>query len=138
MLLNEELIITGKDDAGGQPRQILDAGKRILVKKGREFLVIRFEDVAYFFIENGVSYLIETKSHYKYIMAQPLRNIELSVNPRYFFRATKKYLVNINAVVKFRPAKKGKLEVQLDPDPKEAIIISQLKAGMFKKWLMEN
>jgi DNA-binding LytR/AlgR family response regulator len=71
-------------------------------------------------------------------MAKPLRNIELSVNPKCFFRATKKYLVNINAVVKFRPARKGKLEVQLDPDPKETIVISQLKAGMFKRWLMEN
>ena len=126
MLLNEELTI------------LPDASKRILVRKGREFLVIRYEDVAYFFIENGVSYLIEAKSHYKYIMAQPLRNIELAVNPKSFFRATKKYLVNINAVVKFRPVKKGKLEVQLCPDPKEAVIISQLKAGIFKRWLMEN
>jgi two-component system LytT family response regulator len=126
MLLNEELII-------GE-----NAGKRILVKKGREFMAIRLEDVAYFYIENGVSYVIEAKSQYKYIMAKPLRNIELAVNPKCFFRATKKYLVNINAVVKFRPARKGKLEVQLDPDPKETIVISQLKAGMFKRWLMEN
>ncbi len=135
MLLNEDLIIGGNDDPS---REVLDAGKRILVKKGREYLVIRFEDVAYFFIENGISYLIEAKSQYKYIMARPLRNIELAVNPKYFFRATKKYLVNINAVVKFRPAKKGKLEVMLSPDPRETIVISQLKAGAFKKWLMEN
>lgn len=126
MLLNEELTI------------LPEADKRILVKKGREFMVIRYEDVAYFFIENGVSYLIDAKSHCKYIMAQPLRNIELTVNSKYFFRATKKYLVNINAVVKFRPMRKGKLEVQLCPDPKEAVIISQLKAGMFKRWLMGN
>jgi len=126
MLLNDELTI------------LPDAGKRILVKKGREFMVIRYEDVAYFFIENGVSYLIEAKSHCKYIMAQPLKNIELTVNSKYFFRATKKYLVNMNAVVKFRPMKKGKLEVQLCPDPKEVVVISQLKAGTFKRWLMEN
>lgn len=120
------------------PREVADAGKRILVRKGREYLVIRCEDVAYFYIDNGISYLIEAKTHYRYMMARPLRNIELAVDPRCFFRATKKYLVNINAVVKFRPAKKGKLEVQLNPDPKEVIVISQLKAGAFKKWLMEN
>jgi len=133
--LNEELLVA---EDGGGARGVVDAGKRILVKKGREYVVIRCEDVAYFYIENGISYLIEAKTHYKYIMARPLRNIELSVDSRCFFRATKKYLVNINAVVKFRPAKKGKLEVQLDPSPKEAIIISQLKAGAFKRWLMEN
>lgn len=120
MLLNEELT------------------KRFMVRKGREFVVIRLEDVAYFFTEDGVSYLVEAKSHYKYIMAQPLRNIELTVNPKCFFRATKKYLVNINAVVKFRPLKKGKLEVQLHPDPKEVVVVGQLKAGEFKRWLVEN
>jgi len=135
MLFNEELLVGG-DGAGA--RGIMDAGKRILVRKGREYLVIRCEDVAYFYIDNGISYLIEAKTHYKYMMARPLRNIELAVNPKCFFRATKKYLVNINAVVKFRPAKKGKLEVQLNPDPKEPVIISQLKAGAFKRWLMEN
>ena len=135
MLFNEELLVGGD---GARARGIMDAGKRILVRKGREYLVIRCEDVAYFYIDNGISYLIEAKTHYKYMMARPLRNIELAVNPKCFFRATKKYLVNINAVVKFRPAKKGKLEVQLNPDPKEPVIISQLKAGAFKRWLMEN
>jgi two-component system LytT family response regulator len=135
MMLNRELIFMGDEPA---TREVLDAGKRLIVRKGREYLVIRYEDVAYFYIDNGISYLIEAKTHYRYMMARPLRNIELAVSPKCFFRATKKYLVNINAVVKFRPAKKGKLEVQLDPDPKEAIIISQLKAGMFKRWLMEN
>jgi len=126
MLLTDELIV-------GE-----NAGKRILVKKGREYLAIRLEDVAYFYVEDGVSYVIEAKSHYKYVMARPLKNIEQAVNPKCFFRATKKYLVNINAVVKFRPARKGKLEIRLDPDPKETIIISQLKAGEFKRWLVEN
>jgi DNA-binding LytR/AlgR family response regulator len=138
MLLNGELTVMRRQDTGEWSRELPDAGKRILVRKGREFMVIRYEDVAYFFIENGVSYLVDARNQSKYIMAQPLRNIELTVNPKYFFRATKKYLVNINAVVKLRPMKKGKLEVQLHPDPKESVIISQLKAGMFKRWLMEN
>jgi len=134
-MLNKELIYMEDEPV---TRDVLDAGKRLIVRKGREYLVIRCEDVAYFYIDNGISWLIEAKTHYKYMMARPLRNIELSVDPRCFFRATKKYLININSVVKFRPAKKGKLEVQLEPDTKETIVISQLKAGAFKRWLMEN
>src|SRR5882762_9198625 len=120
MLLHNEELITGSD---ATEKEVLDAGKRIIVKKGREYLVFRMEDIAYFYIENGLSYLIERKTNYKYIMARPLRNIELMVNPVCFFRVTKKYLVNINAVVKFRPVKGGKLELQLSPDPEEAIVI---------------
>ena len=134
MLLHNESI-SGSD---ATEKEVLDAGKRIIVKKGREYLVFRMEDIAYFYIENGLSYLIERKTNYKYIMARPLRNIELMVNPVCFFRVTKKYLVNINAVVKFRPVKGGKLELQLSPDPEEAIVISQLKAQAFKRWLLQN
>ena len=120
------------------PPGLTDGGKRILAKKGREFLVFRMEEISYFFIENGMSYLIERKTNYKYIMARPLRNIEMIVSPEYFFRATKKYLVHIDAVVKFRPAKGGKLELLLSPDPGKAIVISQLKAQHFKRWLLKN
>ncbi|MBN9381093.1 MAG: LytTR family transcriptional regulator [Chitinophagaceae bacterium] len=135
MLINKELMVLSEEPL---VREAPDAGKRILVRKGREYVVIRCEDVAYFYIDNGISYLIEAKTHYKYMMARPLRNIELAVDPKCFFRATKKYLVNINAVVKFRPVKKGKIAVQLHPDPKDPIVISQLKAGEFKRWLVEN
>lgn len=116
----------------------MNDGKRIIAKKGRDFLVFKTEDIAYFYVENGVSYLIEQANNYKYITDKPLRNIELLINSPSFFRVSKKYLIHINAVVKFRPTKKGKLELQLDPDPRETIVVSQLKAPLFKKWLLQN
>ena len=133
MLLHNEASITGSDAID---KEVLDAGKRLIVKKGREYLVFRMEDIAYFYIENGISYLIERKTNYKYMMARPLRNIEVMLSPVFFFRVTKKYLVHINAVVKFRPMKGGKLELLLSPDPEEKIVISQLKAQAFKRWVM--
>ena len=136
--INTEIDLEDAPEPLTHTGETIEAGKRILVKKGREYIVFRMEDIAYFYIDNGISYMIEGKSNYKYKLAKPLRNIELIDNPQYFFRASKKYLVNINAVVKFRPAKKGKLELQINPDPNETIIISQLKAQLFKKWLMKN
>ncbi|MES1159996.1 MAG: LytTR family DNA-binding domain-containing protein, partial [Bacteroidota bacterium] len=73
-----------------------------------------------------------------YITDKPLRNIEMMINSSSFFRVSKKYLIHIDAVVKFRQTKKGKLELLLNPDPRETIIISQLKAPLFKKWLLQN
>jgi len=116
----------------------VDPGKRIIAKKGRDYLVFRMEDIAYFYVDNGVSYLVGKTSSYKYITDKPLRNIESTINSPSFFRVSKKYLIHINAVVKFRPTKKGKLELLLNPDPREPIIISQLKAPLFKKWLLQN
>jgi DNA-binding LytR/AlgR family response regulator len=126
MLLNDEI------------QEPIAPGKRVVAKKGREFLVFRVEDIAYFYIENGVSYLIERKSDYKYIADKPLRDIESMIHSSYFFRVTKKYLIHINAVVKFRPVRGGKLELVLSPDPREPIIVSQLKVPSFKRWLLQN
>jgi two-component system, LytTR family, response regulator LytT len=114
------------------------AGKRIIVKKGREFHVFRFEDVAYFYIDNGLSFLVDRLRQQKYITSKPLRNIEAVMNSKYFFRANKKYLVNIHSVVKFKPEKRGKLQIFLDPDPKEPLIVSQLKANLFKEWIIQT
>ena len=113
-------------------------GKRIIVKKGREYHVFCFEDVAYFYIDNGLSFLVDRLRQQKYITSKPLRNIEAIINSKYFFRANKKYLVNIHSVVKFKPEKRGKLQVFLNPEPKEPIIISQLKANLFKEWIIQT
>lgn len=132
MLLNDDFILENNEGA------LVGPGRRVVAKKGREFLVFRIEDIAYFYIENGVSYLIERKSDYKYIADKPLKDIESAINSSSFFRVTKKYLVHINAVVKFRPVKGGKLELILSPDPREPIIVSQLKVPLFKRWLLQN
>ncbi len=115
-----------------------DSGNRIIVRKGREFLVFRYEDIAYFYIENGLSYLVDRIHHFKCITAKPLRDIENTMNSKNFFRVNKKYLINIDSVVKFRPAKRGKLQLMIDPDPNETIIISQLKAQSFKEWILQS
>lgn len=115
-----------------------DGGNRIIVRKGCEFLVFRFDDIAYFFIENGLSYLVDKANHYKYITAKPLRDFETNINSKNFFRVNKKFLVHIDSVVKFRPAKRGKLLLMINPDPNEPIIISQLKAHSFKEWILQS
>lgn len=116
----------------------VDADKRIIAKKGREYVVFRFEDIAYFFTEHGLSYLVDRQNRGKYITAKPLRNIETNINSKYFFRVNKKYLIHINAVVKFKPARRGKLQLVINPDPNETIIISQLKAQSFKEWILQT
>ena len=142
MLLNEEMLLKKEVSPSGMglnhSQDVMTTSKRVIARKGREFLVFRMEEIAYFYIENGVSYLIERKSPYKYIADKPLRDIEETLNSPCFFRVTKKYLIHINAIVKFRALKGGKLELVLSPDPREPIIVSQLKVPSFKKWLLQN
>jgi len=126
----------GRAGAGTEMNLPEVPGKRIVARRGREYIVFRVEDIAYFYVENGISYMIDRKSHYKYIVAKVLRDIETTLHSSSFFRVNKKYLISINAVVKFRPLKKGKLELTIDPHPNESIIISQVKARAFKEWVL--
>lgn len=112
--------------------------KRVIAKKGKEYSLFRFEDIACFFVEKGVTYLIDRKYHLKYTTTGSLRDLESKVYATGFFRVTKKYLVNINDISRFRASYKGKIELYLNPLPGEQILISQLRAKQFKKWIQEN
>ena len=111
------------------------SNKRLIIKIGKDFLIKNVEDIAYFFIEDKTSFLVEIYTGNKFIIARPLTHLQMHVDPARFFRINKKYLVNINAIEKFRQYKKGKIEIILHPDPKEQIIICQERGQDFKKWI---
>jgi DNA-binding LytR/AlgR family response regulator len=131
MLPEEPITVHLPVRSSGGPR-------RIIAKKGKEYTLFRFEDIACFFVEKGVTYLIDRKSHSKYITTGSLRDLEMIGNAAGFFRVTKKYLVNIDVISRFRASYKGKIELFLNSLPDEQILISQLKAKQFKKWILEN
>jgi len=81
---------------------------------------------------------VERASQARYISSKPLSVIESTIDSGDFFRVSKKYLVNIRSVVKFKPVKGGKLELVINPCPEEPIVISQLKARSFKNWILQN
>lgn len=46
-----------------------------------------------------------------------------------------KYLVNVNAVIRFKPEEKGKALVELTPPVSEEVTVSQENAAAFKQWI---
>jgi DNA-binding LytR/AlgR family response regulator len=120
------------------PLNSSEGPRRIIAKRGKEYTLFRFEDIACFFVEKGVTYLVDRKSHSKYITTGSLRDLEMKGHAAGFFRVTKKYLVNIDVISRFRASYKGKIELFLNSLPDEQILISQLKAKQFKKWILEN
>jgi two-component system, LytTR family, response regulator LytT len=118
----------------------LHAGKtdfrRIIVRKGKEYTLIRLDDVSYFFLENRITFLVEKNSGTKYVVAKTLRELEFGLDNHIFYRANKKYLIHINSIEKFRQTDSGKIEILMIPVPKEKIFVSQVKASTFKQWVI--
>jgi DNA-binding LytR/AlgR family response regulator len=110
---------------------------RFTVKKGTGFTTVRAEDVAFFYTEHKLVFLV-VQGGEKYVLDRPLYELEQLLDPQQFFRLNRKYLVNVEAIRQFQPYHRGKLQVHLDPPVAEEVIVSQEKASSFKAWLEEE
>jgi len=80
-------------------------------------------------------YLID-KHRSKYLYDKNLSELEIELDPAIFFRANRKYIVNINYIKSYKTFEKVKLILELIiPDIQHQIILSQETAPEFKKWL---
>ncbi|MES2848431.1 MAG: LytTR family DNA-binding domain-containing protein [Bacteroidota bacterium] len=109
---------------------------RLIVKKGIEYQSVLIEDIAYFFTEHKVTFLV-TKQEKKFMLDQNLKELEDELDTNVFFRANRKYIVNIECIKSYKTFEKVKLVVELTMPVGEDIIVSQENASAFKKWMSE-
>jgi DNA-binding LytR/AlgR family response regulator len=109
---------------------------RIIAKKGIEYQSILLDEVAYFFTEHKVTFLV-TKQEKKFMLDQNLKELEDELDERRFYRANRKYLVNVDCIKSYKSLDKVKLNLELTVPVAEEIVISQENAPSFKKWISE-
>lgn len=107
---------------------------RFMVKVGNKFNTIKTEDIAYFKSHDGVIFL-HTKAGKKHPVDYTIDNLEKLVNPLYFFRINRKYMVSIDSVEEIHNYFNSRVLVRLLPKQEEQIIVSRDRTGNFKKWL---
>lgn len=109
--------------------------KRMIVKKGMENISLRLDDVALFYTENKIVYVLDRWGK-KYLADKNLAELEDELDETSFFRANRQYIVNINFIRGFKSYEKVKLILDLTlPDVNHCIIISQEMAPQFREWM---
>ncbi|HEX5653482.1 MAG TPA: LytTR family DNA-binding domain-containing protein [Chitinophagaceae bacterium] len=109
--------------------------RRLMVKKGMENISLRLEDIALFYTENKIVYVID-RSGKKYLADKNLGELEQSLDENIFFRANRQYIININFIKGFKSYEKVKLQVDLTlPELNHCIIVSQETAPQFRDWM---
>ena len=111
-----------------------DWKKRFLVKRGTDYISIKTDEIAYFYAAQKLVCLVDSKSQ-KFILDQSLADLEKQLDPSQFYRANRKYLINLNAIKRIKTYPKSKLQLEIQPAPSEEIIISQENAAAFKAWM---
>ncbi|MEO7532238.1 MAG: LytTR family DNA-binding domain-containing protein [Ferruginibacter sp.] len=108
--------------------------KRFLVKRGADYITVKTEAIAYFYATHKLVCMVD-EANQKFILDRSLAILEKEVDPAKFYRANRKYLVNISAIKKIKSLAKSKLLIELEPPVKEEVIISQENVTAFKEWV---
>jgi DNA-binding LytR/AlgR family response regulator len=108
---------------------------RLLVKRGVAYIALRLEDIALIYTKEKLVHVIDRDST-KYSIDKTLAQLEEELDSIIFFRANRQYIVNLNFIKSFKVYQKVKLLIEINVSGlEEPVIISQLIAPVFKKWI---
>lgn len=108
--------------------------KRFLVKSGQHMTYVRVEEVAYFFSEDGLSFL-QTFDGKRNIVGYTLDQLEEMVDAQEFFRINRQVLVHLGAVKKISTWFNSRLKLNVEPWNELNFVVSRERVGTFKQWL---
>jgi two-component system, LytTR family, response regulator LytT len=108
--------------------------EHFLTRQGQQLLSISIQDVAYFYSEDRVTFLKTHEGRF-YALDYTLEEVEQQVDPRQFFRASRKYLTTRRSIRQIHMHFNGKYKVELLPASKDDLYVSRYRAHEFRKWL---
>lgn len=107
---------------------------RFVVKVGNHIRPVEIADIQYFYSLEKASYLY-TSDNKSYSLDYSLDQIEQLVDPKSFFRTSRKFLVNIGAIKEVVNYSSSRLKIRFKFSAEEEAIVSREKTAAFKTWL---
>ncbi len=108
--------------------------KRFTVKVGQHLKIINADEVESFYSENKGTYAA-TSDGRNYLLDTTLENLETELDPKIFFRVSRKFYVNINHIKDIISYTNSRLQIKLNNFSEQEIIVSREKVRNFKLWL---
>lgn len=108
--------------------------KRFLGKIGQRLFFIDTNAVSYFQADNKIVYLID-KTGTRYIVDHTMERLEEQLDPRYFFRLNRKFIVSIQAIQQVKPYFNSRLKLSVQgAGQQEEMVISRDRVAEFRQW----
>lgn len=108
--------------------------KRFTVKIGQHLKMINVESIECFYSENK-STQMHTIDNRSYLLEDTLDKLESNLDPASFFRVSRKYYVNINAIKDIISYSNSRLKIMLNSFSEGEIIVSRERVKDFKNWI---
>lgn len=118
------------------PEREVQYKKSILIQKHDGFIPLRTEDIACFYIDQGIVYcqLFDNKT---YAVHETLDTLEEKLNPERFYRINRQTIIAKDAIQEVSNYFKGKLLIKSNIERKIKLLISKGRVAEFRKWIQE-
>ena len=111
-----------------------DYKKRFSVKVGQHLKLINIEDIECFYSENKGTYVFTSEGR-NYLLDTTLELLEKELEPQIFFRISRKFFVNINAIKDMVSYTNSRLQIKLNTYKDDEVIVARERVKEFKIWL---
>lgn len=123
--------VTSAEEPEPEPNEDrLGKGDQIFIKDGEKCWFVNLEDIRSF--ESEGNYVRVYFKNFKPLILKSLNNLEKRLDQKMFFRANRKYIVNLKWIESIENWFNGGLLVTLKDRPEERIEISRRQAARFK------
>ncbi|HSF55602.1 MAG TPA: LytTR family DNA-binding domain-containing protein [Algoriphagus sp.] len=110
--------------------------KRFLTKSGSRISFISVENIAFFYAESGVTFLVEAESSQKFIIDHSLNELESELlDPNKFYRINRSVIINLDNLLEMKPYHNGRLLLSLNAKSEEVIVVARERVNEFKSWI---
>jgi two-component system LytT family response regulator len=132
--INTQALLQELRKVAQQPADGYNWRQHFLVRQGQRLLSIGVDDVAYFYSEGRVTFLKTGEGKF-FALDQPLEEVEQQVDPKRFFRSSRKYLTERRSIQNIVAHFNGKYKLTLKPATTDDVFVSRDRAPEFRKWL---
>jgi two-component system, LytTR family, response regulator LytT len=112
----------------------LEYRKRFLVKQGARLVSIETSEIAYFYIEESISFF-KNLTGQKFVVDYRMDELEDFLDPDRFFRINRGMIITHGCVTQIQPYYNHRLALTLKPLFDKEAIVSRERANDFKKWM---
>ncbi len=113
------------------------APKRIMVKIGTSIRVVEFDEAAYFYSKDKITFL-HTFDDRRFPIDLSLDKLEKVLEPEKFFRINRQFIINLKAITEMHSYSKSRVKIDLTPTIQSDTIVSTERSASFKRWLIGN
>ncbi|MBE7653483.1 LytR/AlgR family response regulator transcription factor [Tenacibaculum finnmarkense] len=108
--------------------------KRFTIKVGQHIKMIPIDQIVCLYSENKATY-IHTNTNRNYLIDNSLEYWQEQLNPEYFFRVNRTFIIHVNAIKDIISYTNSRLQLVLHFYDESEIIVSRERVKVFKNWI---